>query len=95
DWVFGDFQSLKPNPDEHRIQPIGASHLEVIPTMEADMRFPTSASSGATATTPRNPSRDPDEYPVPDHESHVPQEFPEEIPMEQPNEEPLSPIPEP
>ncbi|RRJ15250.1 hypothetical protein EIM05_17445, partial [Pseudomonas aeruginosa] len=28
DWVFGDFQSLKPNPDEHRIQPIGASHLE-------------------------------------------------------------------
>ncbi|WP_207935602.1 hypothetical protein, partial [Pseudomonas aeruginosa] len=69
--------------------------LEVIPTMEADMRFPTSASSGATATTPRNPSRDPDEYPVPDHESHVPQEFPEEIPMEQPNEEPLSPIPEP
>ncbi|MCS8321495.1 hypothetical protein N0539_29070, partial [Pseudomonas aeruginosa] len=27
DWVFGDFQSLKPNPDEHRIQPIGASHL--------------------------------------------------------------------
>lgn len=41
------------------------------------------------------PSRDPDEYPVPDHESHVPQEFPEEIPMEQPNEEPLSPIPEP
>ncbi len=59
------------------------------------MRFPTSASPGATATTPRNPSRDPDEYPVPDHESHVPQEFPEEIPMEQPNEEPLSPIPEP
>lgn len=59
------------------------------------MRFPTSASSGATATIPRNPSRDPDEYPAPDHESHVPQEFPEEIPMEQPNEEPLSPIPEP
>ncbi|MFZ2828782.1 hypothetical protein, partial [Hydrogenophaga sp.] len=28
DWVFGDFQSLKPNPDEHRIQPIEASHLE-------------------------------------------------------------------
>ncbi|MCS8088907.1 hypothetical protein N0427_02475, partial [Pseudomonas aeruginosa] len=27
DWVFGDFQSLKPNPDEHRIQPIGASQL--------------------------------------------------------------------
>ncbi len=27
DWVFGDFQSLKPNPDEHRIQPIEASHL--------------------------------------------------------------------
>lgn len=24
--MFGDFQSLKPNPDEHRIQPIGASH---------------------------------------------------------------------
>ncbi|MBA5040471.1 hypothetical protein [Pseudomonas aeruginosa] len=30
DWVFGDFQSLKPNPDEHRIQPIGASHLGLI-----------------------------------------------------------------
>jgi hypothetical protein len=27
DWVFGDFQSLKPNPDEHRIQPIEASQL--------------------------------------------------------------------
>ena len=27
DWVFGDFQSLKPNPDEHRIQPIETSHL--------------------------------------------------------------------
>ena len=30
-WVvlrFGDFQSLKPNPDEHRIQPIEASHLD-------------------------------------------------------------------
>lgn len=27
DWVFGDFQSLKPNLDEHRIQPIEASHL--------------------------------------------------------------------
>ena len=26
DWVFGDFQSLKSNPDEHRIQPIEASH---------------------------------------------------------------------
>jgi len=26
-WVFGDFQSLKPNPDEHRIQPIEASQL--------------------------------------------------------------------
>ena len=26
--MFGDFQSLKPNPDEHRIQPIGASQLE-------------------------------------------------------------------
>lgn len=25
--MFGDFQSLKPNPDEHRIQPIEASHL--------------------------------------------------------------------
>lgn len=28
DWVFGDFQSLKPNPDEHRIQPIEYSHLD-------------------------------------------------------------------
>nr|WP_304956844.1 asparaginase domain-containing protein [Xenophilus sp. Marseille-Q4582] len=27
--MFGDFQSLKLNPDEHRIQPIGASHLVV------------------------------------------------------------------
>jgi Na+/phosphate symporter len=26
-WVFGDFQSLKPSPDEHRIQPIEASQL--------------------------------------------------------------------
>ena len=25
--MFGDFQSLKPNPDEHRIQPIEASQL--------------------------------------------------------------------
>jgi hypothetical protein len=25
--VFGDFQSLKPNPDEHRIQPIESSQL--------------------------------------------------------------------
>nr|WP_265390152.1 recombinase family protein [Pseudomonas aeruginosa] len=25
--MFGDFQSLKPNPDEHRIQPIGASQM--------------------------------------------------------------------
>ena len=25
--MFGNFQSLKPNPDEHRIQPIEASHL--------------------------------------------------------------------
>ena len=30
DWLFGDFQSLKPNPDEHRIQPIEASHLDLI-----------------------------------------------------------------
>jgi hypothetical protein len=29
DWVFGDFQSLKPNPDEHRIQPIEASQLDL------------------------------------------------------------------
>jgi len=29
DWVFGDFQSLKPTSDEHRTQPIGASHLAV------------------------------------------------------------------
>lgn len=28
DWAFSDFQSLKPNPDEHRIQPIEASQLE-------------------------------------------------------------------
>ena len=28
--MFGDFQSLKPNPDEHRIQPIEASHLGVL-----------------------------------------------------------------
>jgi cytochrome oxidase Cu insertion factor (SCO1/SenC/PrrC family) len=28
DWVFGAFQSLKPNPDEHRIQPIEASQLD-------------------------------------------------------------------
>lgn len=28
--MFGDFQSLKPNPDEHRIQPIGASQLGVV-----------------------------------------------------------------
>lgn len=27
DWMFGDFQSPKPNPDEHRIQPIEASQL--------------------------------------------------------------------
>jgi hypothetical protein len=27
--VFGDFQSLKSNPDEHRIQPIEPSQLEV------------------------------------------------------------------
>jgi hypothetical protein len=27
--VFGDFQSLKPNPDEHRIQPIESSQLEL------------------------------------------------------------------
>ena len=27
--MFGDFQSLKPNPDEHRIQPIEASHLAI------------------------------------------------------------------
>lgn len=26
--MFGDFQSLKSNPDEHRIQPIEASQLE-------------------------------------------------------------------
>ncbi|MFZ2825395.1 hypothetical protein, partial [Hydrogenophaga sp.] len=30
DWVFGDFQSLKPNPDEHRIQPIEASQLAAL-----------------------------------------------------------------
>jgi hypothetical protein len=30
--VFGDFQSLKPNPDEHRIQPIEASHLDTADT---------------------------------------------------------------
>lgn len=59
------------------------------------MRFSISASSGAPATSPRNPSGDPDEYPVPDHESNVPQEFPEEVPMERPDEESLSPIPEP
>ena len=26
-WVFGDFRSLTPIPDEHRTQPIEASHL--------------------------------------------------------------------
>ncbi|ABR86820.1 MULTISPECIES: hypothetical protein [Pseudomonas aeruginosa group] len=57
------------------------------------MRLSTSAPDAITAT-PRNPSQDPDEYPVPDRESHVPQEFPEEVPMEQPSEEPLSPMPE-
>ncbi len=29
DWVFGDFQSLKLKPDEHRIQPIETSHLVI------------------------------------------------------------------
>jgi hypothetical protein len=27
DWGFGDFQSLRTSPDEHRIQPIEASQL--------------------------------------------------------------------
>ena len=27
--MFGDFQSLKSNPDEHRIQPIEASQLDI------------------------------------------------------------------
>ncbi|SDN63286.1 hypothetical protein [Pseudomonas jinjuensis] len=31
----------------------------------------------------------PPEYPVPDRESQVPQDFPEEVPMRQPPEEPL------
>jgi cytochrome c peroxidase len=30
-WVFGDFQSLKPSPDEHRIQPIEAPQLVALP----------------------------------------------------------------
>ncbi|WP_312757030.1 hypothetical protein [Pulveribacter sp.] len=38
DWVFGDFQSLKLNPDEHRIQPIEASHLAHSDVMACDCR---------------------------------------------------------
>lgn len=37
--MFGDFQSLKPNPDEHRIQPIEASQL-------ANARFPVLVMAG-------------------------------------------------
>lgn len=59
------------------------------------MRFPTSASSGATATTPRNPRGIRTNIRFLTTKATSPQEFPEEIPMEQPNEEPLSPIPEP
>jgi hypothetical protein len=28
EWGFGDFQSLKANPDEHRVHPIEASQLD-------------------------------------------------------------------
>lgn len=36
--MFGDFQSLKPNPDEHRIQPIEASQLADATTFALGLR---------------------------------------------------------
>ena len=38
--MFGDFQSLKPNPDEHRIQPIEASQLVLVPKFYKPGRDP-------------------------------------------------------
>lgn len=41
--MFGDFQSLKSNPDEHRIQPIEASQLASETVVLPQMIFRTKA----------------------------------------------------
>ena len=48
--MFGDFQSLKPNPDEHRIQPIESSHLvhELLNQTEALQNLLTSQATGGS-----------------------------------------------